>query len=248
MVKLGKIVNSQKKGSNSITWFQQKIIFLKKYLLIFTKNCRPYLAAKYWIVYGAAFGLGFYLWGPAQGFTKLKNWRPFDNNKPGPTMTIDALQREIELLKKEIRAPKTETQKSTIQFNPESFSLPALGEIIKGFEWINTSNTWRLHNGIDLGLPEGENVMASAEGVVKEVTETLGEGLTVTLEHGNGWESVYANLDKVNLKKGEWVIKGTIIGTCKENCCNSGKPGFHFGINHNLQPVNPEKIIAGLKK
>lgn len=244
---MGKIVNSRKKSSNKLTLFQRKIISLKKRIGTLMNNCRPYLAAKYWVIYVAAFGLGFYLWGPNQGFTKIKNWRPFENIRSG-LITIDTLQREIELLKKEIRTQKPETQESIIQFNPESFSRPALGEIIQGFEWININNTWKLHSGIDIGMPEGGNIMASAEGTVKEVSEVPGEGLTVILEHGNSWESIYANLNEVNLKKGDRIIKGMIIGTGGGNCCNSERPGFHFGINHNSQPINPDKIIEGLKK
>jgi murein DD-endopeptidase MepM/ murein hydrolase activator NlpD len=88
--------------------------------------------------------------------------------------------------------------------------------------------------------------MASAEGVVKEISGSSEGGLTVTLEHGAGWESVYGNLEKITVKKGEQVIKGTIIGTSGNRSCDSKKPGFHFGIIHNRQPVNPEKIIKGL--
>lgn len=245
---MGKATNLRKKGPNYFVIFQRKMILLKKQLQIFLKSSRPYLAPRYWIIYMVAFGLGFYLWGPAHGFTRVKNWNPFETEKSGQTITIETLQREIELLKKEINIRKIKEQESIVKFNPDSFSRPAFGEIIQGFEWFNVKNTWRLHTGIDIGTPQGSNIMASAEGVVKEITETPGEGLTVILGHGSDWESIYANLGEVAIKKGDRIIKGTIIGMSRGKSCNSESPGFHFGIKHNGQPVNPEKIIDGLKR
>ncbi len=245
---MGKAIGSRQKGSNSIGIFQRKMIYFKKQLLILFKSSRPYLAPRYWIIYFAAFGLGFYLWGPARGFTRLKNWEPFPADKSGQITAIETLQREIELLKKEINSQKLRGQESIAKFNPDSFSRPAFGEITQGFEWINVNNTWRLHTGIDIGTPQGGSIMASAEGVVKEIGEAPGEGLTVTLKHGDDWESIYANLEEVSVKKGDQIIKGTIIGTSRGKSCNSETPGFHFGIKHNEQPVNPGKIIKGLEK
>lgn len=245
---MGKGINSRKNSPNLLVACQRKLLFLKKQLRILLKSGRPYLAPRYWMIYMVAFGLGFYLWGPAHGLMRLKNWKPFATDKPGQTITIETLQREIELLKREIDIQKIQEQESLVKFNPDSFSRPAFGEIVQGFEWINANNTWRLHAGIDIGMPQGSSIMASAEGVVKEINEVPGEGLSLILDHGNGWESVCANLDEVTVKKGERIIKGMIIGTSGGKSCNSEIPGFHFGINHNRQPVNPEKIIKGLKK
>ena len=97
-------------------------------------------------------------------------------------------------------------------------------------------------------MPLGSNVMAGAEGVVKEIISTSEEGLTVVLEHGDGWESVYGNLEEVTVKQGDRIIKGMIIGNSGATSCNSMTPGVHFGINHNQKPVNPGNIIKGLNK
>lgn len=244
--KMAKGVNLRKKRLTLLIFCQRKVIFLKKKLQILLSNCRPYLAPKYWIIYAAAFGLGFYLWGPAHGFVMIKKWKPFEANQEVKMTTIETLQHEIEQLKKEIDMQKLQEQENIVNFTPDNFSRPAFGEIIQGFEWVNVNNTWRLHSGIDIETVPGSSIMASAEGVVKDVFELLGEGFTVKLEHGNDWESVYANLDQVNVKKGERIIKGTIIGTSGAKCCNSEKPGFHFGIIHNRQPIDPKKIIMGL--
>lgn len=239
---MAKADKAEKKGP----YLQARFTFIKKQVLQLLKNSRPYLAPKYWIIYAVAFGLGFYLWGPTHGYLIFKKWKLFQPDQLDRTATIQTLQRELEQLKKEINLQKLREQKKTNEFNPGSFSRPAFGEIIQGFDWINENNTWKLHAGIDIGTASGSNIMASAEGVVKDITGSSGDGLKVVLEHGAGWESVYGNLKEVMVKKGDQVIKGTIIGISGTGSCNSKKPGFHFGIIHNRQPVNPEKIIKGL--
>lgn len=239
---------SPRKKSNKLAFIKQRLVFIKKQLRTLLRSGRPYLAPRYWIIYAAAFGLGFYLWGPAHGITKVKNWGNFRAAKTNETPSIEALQREIELLKQMIKTEKIRKEESISKFSPDSFSRPALGEMIQGFEWVKTDGTWRLHSGIDIGMPLDSNIMASAEGVVKEIVSTLEEGFQVVLEHGNGWESVYGNLEEVMVKEGDRVIKGMIIGTSGATSCNSMNPGFHFGINHNQKPVNPVNIIEGLTK
>ncbi len=236
----------RKKNTNLIGIIQQHFILLKKQLQSLLKSTRPYLATRYWMIYVAAFGLGFYLWGPAHGLTKVKNWEIFRTAQTDQTMTLETLQREIELLKKEISKNKIREEESAVKFSPNRFSRPAIGEIVQGFEWHKAGDTWRLHSGIDIETLQGSSIMASAEGVVQEITSAPGEGLTVILEHGNDWESIYGNLDEVVVKKGDRIIKGMIIGISGTKSCNQTNPGFHFGINHDQKPVNPENIIKGL--
>lgn len=238
MVKAGKVRKEK--------YLQAKLLSFKKQLSILFKSSLPYLKPRYWVIYTVAFGLGFYLWGPTHGIARIRNWRLFQSEQSSRVSTIEILQREIEQLKKEINMQKLKVQETALGFDPVNLSRPAFGEIIQRFEWVNFNNTWRLHTGIDMVTAQGSNIMASAEGVVKEVTETSRDGLTVILEHGDGWESVYGNLGEVNVKKGDQIIKGTIIGISGGRSCHSKKPGFHFEITHNQQPVDPEKIIKGL--
>jgi murein DD-endopeptidase MepM/ murein hydrolase activator NlpD len=229
----------QKKGFNLRGFFQR----LNKHLRLLLKSGRPYLKPKYWLVYAVAFSLGFYLWGPSHGLSKVKNWRNLRDGKTNKTPSIEALQQEIDLLKQMIKTEKIREEESISKFNPDSFSRPAFGEIIQGFEWVKTNGIWKLHSGIDIGAPPGSSVMAGAEGVVKEISSTPEEGIMVVLEHGDGWESVYGNLEEVTVKEGDRIIKGMIIGTSGAISCNSMTPGFHFGIIHNQKPVNPEKLL-----
>lgn len=236
------------KRRNLQSYWQRTFCFAKKQLRVLVKSGRPYLAPKYWLIYVASFGMGFYLWGPARGITKIKSWGAEQGDKPNQTITIQALQREIELLKQKINQDNNQEEERVLEFDPNSFSRPAVGEIVQGFEWAKNDETWRLHSGIDIELPLGSSVMAAAGGIVKEITITPEGGLMIVLDHGDGWESVYGNLKEVAVKKGDRIIKGMIIGSSGAKCCNSTKQGFHFGINHNQKPVNPGDIIPGVIK
>lgn len=78
---------------------------------------------------------------------------------------------------------------------------------------------WRTHAGIDLRMQEGTEVVAAGNGKVVDVrddNETAGGGLgwTVVIDYGNGYRSVYSNLDeKIAVKKNSTVKSGQVIGT-----------------------------------
>jgi murein DD-endopeptidase MepM/ murein hydrolase activator NlpD len=207
------------------------------------RSARPFLAPRFWIIYLCAFAAGFYLWGPAQGLRKIQTWRA-NMAQSTDRSSVDTLQKEVERLKKELKLQQR--PQTGARFQPENFSRPALGQVIQGFDWVSADHAWRLHSGVDLAVPEGTSVMAAAEGTVAAVTKTAGGTYSVTLSHGNDWESVYSGLGSVLVHEGEKVIKGVVLGTSGRSGCYSEQPSFHFGLYHEKQPVDPAKIIGGL--
>ncbi len=228
---------------NFLVAAQKRLIMAKKAGHALVKTGRPYLAPKYWAIYLLAFALGFYLWGPARGIERVRAWKPaFPERSEKPT--VETLQQEIDRLKREL---KLQAQKEPgTPFNPSSFSRPALGRVIQAYEWTMVDNSWRLHSGVDIGVPAGSNVMAAAEGTVSAVAKT-GVGYSVTVSHGNDWESIYSNLGTVSAQEGQKVIKGVVLGTSGPAGCKAGEPSFHFGLYHDKQPVDPARIIEGLE-
>jgi murein DD-endopeptidase MepM/ murein hydrolase activator NlpD len=85
------------------------------------------------------------------------------------------------------------------------------------------------HNGIDFGLPVGTPVVATAAGRVKQSRlGTSGFGEYVLLEHEWG-ESIYAHMTERNVKTGQQVAKGQVLGL-SGNTGNSSGPHLHFSI------------------
>lgn len=97
----------------------------------------------------------------------------------------------------------------------------------------------RPHNGIDFSLPKGTPVYATADGVVKVVKSSFsGYGKRIDIDHGFGYKTRYAHLDMFNVKRGQKVKRGDIIGYSG----NSGKstaPHLHYEVHKDGKPINP---------
>ena len=100
---------------------------------------------------------------------------------------------------------------------------------------------WRTHNGIDIDAPLGCSVNATADGTVKKVAKGS-YGNTVTIEHADGFKSVYAQLGEVNVKEGDVITQGSVIGTVGESIGeNLTDSHLHYELYKDNKPVNPEE-------
>ena len=208
------------------------------------RNLKPYLAWKFWPLYLLSFGLGVYLWGPSHGLQKIYHWKLSEERQIEKNPSVETLRRELGHLKQQLQLEQS--KKVEPVFNPHSFSRPALGQIEQGFEWTGSGKSWRLHPGVDIRLPAGSNIMAAAAGTISKIELIPGGYFTVTVDHGAGWESLYSGLVDLQVQEGQKVIKGVIIGTSSPAGIHTRGPGFHFGLFHDRQPVDPKNIIEGL--
>lgn len=113
---------------------------------------------------------------------------------------------------------KQEVKKEEKVLDP-TFKKPVEGEITTDFAkdsliYSNTLQEWVTHNGIDIKADKATVVKASAEGTVKSIKNDPRYGITVVIEHVNGFSTVYANLLTAEfVKEGETVKQGQTIGT-----------------------------------
>lgn len=98
------------------------------------------------------------------------------------------------------------------------------------------------HNGIDIAAPLGTEVYAIAEGIVDFADYKDAWGNKIVLVHENGFSSIYGQLSKILVKKGERVKVGDLIGLVG-NSGQSTAPHLHFEIRENNEPLDPEEII-----
>lgn len=92
--------------------------------------------------------------------------------------------------------------------------------------------TLQSHQGVDYTVPEGSSVFATADGVVKETaTRNSTSGKTVVIDHGNGYETRYANLSEINVQKGQRVRRGDIIAL-SGNTGLSLAPHLHYEVRY----------------
>ena len=96
----------------------------------------------------------------------------------------------------------------------------------------------RFHQGQDITVKSGTPVLSPADGVVKRAYYAGGFGNHIKLEHGSGYTTLFAHLSKINVKHGQVVKRGEIIGYTG-NTGRSTAPHLHYEIHHNGKPQNP---------
>lgn len=100
----------------------------------------------------------------------------------------------------------------------------------------------RTHEGIDLAVPTGTSVFASADGVVIQSGWNGGYGISVYVDHGNGIITRYGHLSQAYAQVGRKVKQGEIIGL-SGNTGNSTGPHLHFEIRIGDVSVNPANYV-----
>ena len=99
--------------------------------------------------------------------------------------------------------------------------------------------TLQEHQGVDYAIPEGTRIFATADGIVKEVKgKNSTSGVTVVIDHCNGYTTSYSHLQSVKVKRGRRVQRGDIIAL-SGNSGLSLAPHLHYEVRHNGTRVNP---------
>ena len=89
----------------------------------------------------------------------------------------------------------------------------------------------RPHLGVDIAVPIGTTVHSAADGeIVLTEKDLFYTGKTIVIDHGHGLTSIYSHLDKINVKVGEWVKQGFVIGKTGYTGRSSG-PHLDWRIN-----------------
>ena len=98
------------------------------------------------------------------------------------------------------------------------------------------------HKGLDYACPTGTGIYASMGGTVKYVGESWLYGKHVIIDHGNGYQTLYAHMSKITATKNTHVTQGTRIGDVGSTGYSTG-PHLHFTVYKNGNPVNPASVI-----
>ena len=99
--------------------------------------------------------------------------------------------------------------------------------------------TMREHHGVDYLVPEGTAVFATADGVVKSLSEkNSSHGKAITIDHGNGYETSYSHLLDIRVRKGQKVKRGDIIAL-SGNSGLSFVPHLHYEVRYRDTRVDP---------
>ncbi len=135
------------------------------------------------------------------------------------TNNVDEEKNTAETSTNEEKTEETENNSQEEQTEDPVFGVPVEGEILREFAkdklvYSETLQEWVVHNGIDIKADKTTVVKASSNGKVSSIKNDPRYGLTVTIEHSNGFKTVYANLLTAEfVTEGEAVEAGQTIGT-----------------------------------
>lgn len=133
----------------------------------------------------------------------------------------------------------------------KGFEMPVYGEILNKFSGNNhvyseTLKEYRVHKGIDIKAPVLSQVKAAGDGVVESAKKDGLMGYTITIDHQNGFKSIYSNLSTIEMvQKDQRVNQGDIIsGVGDTALIETGLEGhLHFELIKEGKQVNPEEYF-----
>jgi murein DD-endopeptidase MepM/ murein hydrolase activator NlpD len=110
-----------------------------------------------------------------------------------------------------------------------------------GFGWRTDPiyKVRRFHKGMDFSAPTGTEIYSTGDGVVKRIVRShSGYGNHVEIDHGFGYATLYAHMNSVNVKRGQKVNRGDVIGGVGDTG-KSTAPHLHYEIKFKNRAVNP---------
>jgi len=101
---------------------------------------------------------------------------------------------------------------------------------------------YRYHYGVDIKLYRGEEVKSAFEGIVRIAHYDGDYGKVVVVRHNNGLETLYAHLSKLNVKEGDKVEAGDVVGLGGNTGRSTGSH-LHFEARYKGEPIDPNALI-----
>lgn len=153
-------------------------------------------------------------------------------------------RKRIEAESRRIAATKKRDSRNTDFATP--FVWPALGRVsgIFGSQRILNGTPKTPHYGVDIAVPEGTPVHAPAGGVVALADPDLYyTGGTVIIDHGHGLQSILVHLSKVQVKTGQHVDQGDLVGLSGMTGRATG-PHVHWGLYWFDEHVDAQKFVG----
>jgi len=123
---------------------------------------------------------------------------------------------------------------------------PVIGPISSSFgqreDPVTRNGEGEFHTGIDISVPRGTPIRATADGIVKSATMQNGYGREVIIDHGNNLETCYAHMSGFAVMEGQTVVRGQVIGYVGMSGRTTGA-NLHYEVRIHGTPVNPHKYL-----
>lgn len=155
---------------------------------------------------------------------------------------IDNLERKIGIQKLSFEEIKDHYNRNKEKMSHIPAIKPTPGILLSGFGMRDHPilKYTRMHNGLDFRADIGDPVYATGKGTVKFTGRKGTLGIVVIVDHGFGFETLFAHLSRVpkGIRKGVEVDRGELIGQAGTTGLSEG-PHLHYEIHYNEKPVDP---------
>ena len=152
------------------------------------------------------------------------------------------MEADYQAIQNELNAALSSGGKTKSNYSGGKFCWPsAVSQRVTssyGYRIHPISGVKKLHRGIDIGAGMGTNVLAAEAGTVVTAGWNNSYGYYITINHGNGYVTLYAHNSKLLVSKGATVSRGQVIAKCGSTG-NSTGPHIHFEVSLNGKLQNP---------
>ncbi len=130
------------------------------------------------------------------------------------------------------------------QLIADSFDWPLAGPVSSpfGLKRFFNDQPRRPHGGIDIAAAEGTPILAPADGLVIDTGNYFFNGNSVFIEHGLGLQTFYAHMSRIDVKEGDRISRGQVIGAVGQTGRVTG-PHLHWSVGLNGTWVNPLLVL-----
>jgi murein DD-endopeptidase MepM/ murein hydrolase activator NlpD len=187
------------------------------------------------------------------GINRYKSLEGFNNSE----MVIETAKR-LDIIKKQMTIQSKSLDEITKMAKEKEnllVAIPAIQPInnedltrmASGFGWRSDPFTKasKKHWGMDFTAPKGTPIYASGDGKVSRAdNRSSGFGKHIRIDHGYGYLSLYAHLSKYNVKRGQKVKRGDLIGFVG-NTGRSQAPHLHYEVWKDKKKINPINFYYG---
>ena len=112
-----------------------------------------------------------------------------------------------------------------------------------GYRIHPLSGKYKWHNGVDFAAGSGTAIYATQSGTVTSACYNEAYGNMVTINHANGYSSLYGHMTNYIVSVGDYVTQGQTIGYVGSTGWSTG-PHLHFTIYYNGSDVNPMNYVS----
>ncbi len=177
-----------------------------------------------------------------------------EEEEPSQVTQGDQVQAEIDLpVTPDVITEETpvQSQAKRLSFSPsDTLIWPVDGNVIINYSmdqtvYFSTLDQYKYNPALIISGEVGGEVLAAAEGEILSIKEDAQTGTTITVDLGNGYEAVYGQLKEVQVKEGERINQGDLLGYLSEPTKYYSVEGcnLYFQLLKDGESLNPLEYL-----